>query len=106
MLLLALGIPILIASLNVVTVTVPYAFEGPFANLSSLERQQLLWAAGDAGVTHQVTVTVDKAMKPPVGGGFVVVQRRSGGGMRRSLVGRRMTWGGWQSGGSIRVCVC
>lgn len=66
MALLALGVPILIASLNVVQYTVPYAFEGPFAGIDKQQRQELLWASGDAGVQHSVSVTIDKHMKPPV----------------------------------------
>lgn len=65
-LLLALGIPILIASLNVVEVRVPYAFEGPFADKDSDSRQALLWGKSDDGVKYLVTVTIPDRMEPPV----------------------------------------
>lgn len=66
-LLLALGIPILIASLNVVEYKVPYAFEGPFAGRSAAERQSLLWSASDdAGVQYTVPILVEQRMEPPV----------------------------------------
>ena len=71
-LLIALGVPILVASLNVVEYRVPYAFEGPFAELEPAQRQQLLWdssAAGDDGVRHSVSILTDKDMNPPVGAG-------------------------------------
>ena len=70
-LLIALGVPILVASLNVVEYRVPYAFEGPFAELDPAQRQQLLWdtsAAGEDGVRHSVSMLTDKDMNPPVGG--------------------------------------
>jgi hypothetical protein len=66
-LLLALGIPILIASLNVVEYKVPYAFEGPFAGRDAAERQSLLWSApDDTGVQYTVPILVDQRMEPPV----------------------------------------
>lgn len=69
MLLLALGIPILIASLNVVEYRVPYAFQGPFAGQAPAAQQGLLWAAPEGtGVQYNVTVLIDKRMEPPVRG--------------------------------------
>ncbi|PSC75562.1 ALA-interacting subunit 3 [Micractinium conductrix] len=65
-LLIALGVPVLIASLNVVEVKVPYAFKGEMATLSVEARQQKLWEAGDAGVVYDVRVTVPKRMQPPI----------------------------------------
>ena len=76
-LLIALGVPILVASLNVVEYRVPYAFEGPFAELGPVQRQQLLWdtsaAGGDGGVQHSVSILTDKDMNPPVGAGCWVL---------------------------------
>lgn len=66
---IALGIPILIASLSVVEYRVPYAFEGPLSGLNSDQRQEALWGAGDSGVVYNLTVTVTKEMKAPVGAG-------------------------------------
>lgn len=65
-LLLALGIPILIASLNVVEYKVPYGFEGPFADIDSTQRQELLWGAPEAGVQYDVSIYIDKRMEPPI----------------------------------------
>jgi hypothetical protein len=69
-LLLALGVPILIASLTVVEYKVPYAFKGPFESVTdATARQQLLWDAPDAdtGLEYSIPVLIDKRMEPPVG---------------------------------------
>ncbi|KAL4437762.1 hypothetical protein ABPG77_005674 [Micractinium sp. CCAP 211/92] len=65
-LLIALGVPILIASLNVVEYRVPYAFEGPFAGQDPGARQALLAQQGGYGVNYTVTLNVDKRMEAPV----------------------------------------
>lgn len=68
-LLLALGVPILIASLNVVEYKVPYAFKGPFESVTdATARQQLLWDAPDAdtGLEYSIPVLIDKRMEPPI----------------------------------------
>ncbi|PRW50939.1 ALA-interacting subunit 3 isoform A [Chlorella sorokiniana] len=71
-LLLALGIPVLIASLNVVEVRVPYAFEGPFTSGAQQANQETLWAQqaasanGDGGVQYTVSVLIPKDMEPPI----------------------------------------
>lgn len=65
-LLIALGVPILIASLNVVEYRVPYAFEGPFAGKDADARQALLAQQGGYGVNYTVSLTVDKRMEAPV----------------------------------------
>eukprot|EP00887_Chlorella_sp_A99_P001274 scaffold14.g1274.t1 len=82
---IALGVPILVGSLNVVEVRVPYAFAGPFAGLTSAERQAKLWEAAVRGdgvlsdgsrvvngsVAYDLMVTIDKEMKPPI---YIVFQ--------------------------------
>lgn len=65
-LLIALGVPILIASLNVVEYKVPYAFEGVMAGKDGAERQQLLWDSAGSGVTYDVSIAVKKRMEPPI----------------------------------------
>lgn len=71
-LLLALGIPVLIASLNVVEVRVPYGFEGPFKGGERQANQEALWAAqqqssnGDGGAQYTVSVLIPKDMEPPI----------------------------------------
>jgi len=91
-LLIALGVPILIASLNVVEYRVPYAFEGPFAGKTPQQRQELLWAQPDS-VTYPVTLTVDKRMEPPVGARWVL-----GWGGRRVGCWLGSWAGGWAGG--------
>jgi len=63
---LALGIPILVASLNVREYSVRYDDVGPFATLNSTQQQEALWAASDAGIVYSVSLTVDDHMDPPV----------------------------------------
>lgn len=64
---IALGVPILVSSLNTVQYRIPYAFEGPMATVQgSQERQQLLWAAGDTGLVYNLSIAIDKDMSPPV----------------------------------------
>lgn len=78
-LLVALGVPILTASLNVVEYRVPYAFEGPFAGKDAQARQELLQgAASNDGVVYDVNVTVDKRMEPPVRGAGGLGESNSG----------------------------
>lgn len=65
-LMLALGIPILVASLNVREYSVRYDDAGPFATLNSTQQQGALWAASDAGIVYSVNLKVDANMEPPV----------------------------------------
>ena len=65
-LLLALGIPILVAALNVREYSVQYDDAGPMAGLTNDERQAALLAAGDVGVTYPVDIVIQDEMKPPV----------------------------------------
>ena len=62
---LAAGIPILIASLNITEYSVRYDDAGPMAGLSSEAREAALWAAPD-GITYTIDVPIDKRMDPPV----------------------------------------
>ena len=62
--LLGLGIPILVASLNVVEYQIRYDDAGQLAPLSNEDRAQQV-TQGD-GVTYQMRFTVDKEMKSPV----------------------------------------
>eukprot|EP00890_Picochlorum_soloecismus_P006540 jgi/Picsp_1/710/NSC_04199-R1_ala-interacting subunit 3-like len=68
--LLALGIPILVASLNVVEYQIRYDDAGQLAPLSNEDRAQQV-TQGD-GVTYQLKFTVDKEMKSPIYVGFVL----------------------------------
>ncbi|KAL6781100.1 hypothetical protein ACKKBG_A09825 [Auxenochlorella protothecoides x Auxenochlorella symbiontica] len=63
---LALGIPILVASLNVVEYKARYDLAGVFADLDSNNQQELLWGAGDEGVLVMVEIEVTKRMTAPI----------------------------------------
>ena len=63
---LALGIPILLASLHVVEYKARYDNTGPMAGLSSQQQQDLLMQQGGNGLTTSVNITVTKTMNPPV----------------------------------------
>ena len=62
----ALGIPILTASLTVHQYTVRYEDKGAFAALDSDAQQDLLWRNADAGVPIDVAVQIDSTLDPPV----------------------------------------
>lgn len=64
---IALGVPILIAALNVKEYKARYDNAGPMANITRQEQQQLLLQAGDAGVVYPVDLYIEDTMKPPVG---------------------------------------
>ncbi|KXZ53793.1 hypothetical protein GPECTOR_6g711 [Gonium pectorale] len=64
---LGLGVPLLVASLRVVELRLRYDDAPPLAAAGSrLERQRVLWAAGDAGVAQTLHTTVPRAMYPPL----------------------------------------
>lgn len=62
----ALGGALLAASLGVVAVTARYDDAGPLSALSPSAREAALAAAGGAGVSVAVNVTVPRDMQPPV----------------------------------------
>jgi hypothetical protein len=64
--LLALGIPILIGSLDVKEYRVRYDDSGIFSTGNRTAQQEALFKGGDNGVPVTVTVTVSKTMNPPV----------------------------------------
>lgn len=65
----ALGIPILTASLTVTEYSVRYDNQGPFgAGLDRQQQQELLWTNSDDGVATSVQIHVDRDMQPPVSG--------------------------------------
>ena len=63
---LALGIPILLASLHVVEYKARYDNTGPMAGLTSQQQQDLLMQQGGNGLTTSVNLTITKTMNPPV----------------------------------------
>lgn len=63
---LALGIPILLASLNVKVYSVRYDDSGPMRNLTGTERAQLLYARDGQGVPLTVELLIPVDMKAPV----------------------------------------
>lgn len=63
---LALGIPILLASLNVKVYSVRYDDSGPMYNLTGDERAQLLYAQNGQGVPLTVELLIADDMKAPV----------------------------------------
>lgn len=65
-LLLALGIPILVASLGVKEYSVRYDDAGPMAGLSKEQQQQAIWTAPDTGIVYDLTIDVEERMEPPV----------------------------------------
>lgn len=76
---LALGIPILVASLNVVEYKARYDLAGVFADLDSNNQQELLWGAGDEGVLVMVEIEVTKRMTAPVRGRAGIAWSGEGG---------------------------
>ena len=65
-LLLALGIPILVASLDINQVVVRYDDAGPMAELNNESREQELWKTEGNGVNYSMTVNVKEDMDPPI----------------------------------------
>jgi hypothetical protein len=65
-LLLALGIPILVASMGVKEYSVRYDDAGPMAGLSKEQQQQAIWTAPDTGIVYDLTINVAERMEPPV----------------------------------------
>jgi hypothetical protein len=65
-LVLALGIPILIAALGVQEYSVRYDDAGPMAGLSQDAQQEAIWTAPDAGLVYNLSITVEEKMEPPV----------------------------------------
>ena len=65
-LLLALGIPILVAALGVKEYSVRYDDAGPMAGLTSEQQQQAIWTATDTGIVYNLSIPVDEQMDPPV----------------------------------------
>lgn len=65
-LLIALGIPILIAALGVKEYSVRYDNAGQFAGLTREQQQQAIWSASDAGIVYNLSITVEERMEPPV----------------------------------------
>jgi hypothetical protein len=63
---IALGIPVLLASLHVTEYKVRYDNTGPMAGLSPAAQQALLQQQGGAGLTTAVNLTITKTMNPPV----------------------------------------
>jgi hypothetical protein len=63
---LALGIPILLASLSVKVYSVRYDDSGPMRGLDSDQRAQLLYARDGEGVPLTVELLVTEQMKAPV----------------------------------------
>lgn len=63
---IALGVPILIASLGVVEVKQRYDNAGSLAELSYPDSSQALIATNGAGLPQTVTVTIPQNMTPPV----------------------------------------
>jgi hypothetical protein len=63
---IALGIPILTASLTVSQYSVRYDDQGPFSGLDSDAQQQLLWMNANQGVPLTVELQVDSDLQPPV----------------------------------------
>lgn len=65
-LLVALGIPILIASLRVKKYIIRYDDAGPMANLSRSQQQEAIWNATDAGIVYSMDIAIQDTMEPPV----------------------------------------
>jgi len=65
-LLLALGIPILVAALGVKEYSVRYDDAGPMAGLSKDQQQQAIWGAPSTGIVYNLTIDVEERMEPPV----------------------------------------
>lgn len=63
---LALGVPILVASLRVKEYSARYDNIGPFAGLSSQQQQQALWSSSDTGIVYSFNIYVEEDMEPPV----------------------------------------
>lgn len=62
---LAIGIPVLIASINIEQYSIRYDSLAPFTGSRSAQ-QQLLYAQGGDGLTVTGSVTIKKTMQPPV----------------------------------------
>ena len=62
---IAIGVPVLIASLDIEQQSVRYDSLGPFTG-SKDNKQQLLYAQGGSGVQVAGSITVTKTMNPPV----------------------------------------
>lgn len=65
-LLIALGIPILIAALGVKEYSVRYDNAGQFAGLTKEQQQQAIWSAPDAGIVYNLSIAVEERMEPPI----------------------------------------
>jgi hypothetical protein len=65
-LLLAAGVPILVAALNTREVGARYDDAGPLAGLSDTARQAALWAALPSGLVYAVDVPIPERMEPPI----------------------------------------
>lgn len=63
---LAVGIPLLVASLNVVRYSVEYGMAPPFGSLDSESQQQLIWSSGPEGVNISVDIQIKDHMTAPV----------------------------------------
>jgi hypothetical protein len=63
---IALGVPILVASLNVVEVKTRYDNAGTFSGQSPQQQSQQLAAQGGNGVNLTVTIVIPKNMEPPI----------------------------------------
>lgn len=70
-LLLALGIPILIASVNIQEIKTRYDDKGLMENLTNSAREDALWQAGDEGVQYSIPVNITETLKPPI---WVVIE--------------------------------
>lgn len=71
-LMLGLGIPILVAAINVQEYRVRYDDVGSLAGLTQEQREMMVTQGN--GVTYDVSITVDKEMKGPVRFFFVYSQ--------------------------------
>jgi hypothetical protein len=63
---IAMGIPILLASLGVKKYSARYDDAGPFRDLNATQAQRRLFEAGDAGVQYSVDIAVQEDMAAPV----------------------------------------
>ena len=72
-LLLALGIPILVASLGVREYSVRYDDAGPMAGLTHEQQEEAIWTAPKSGIVYNLTINVDERMEPPVRTIFTII---------------------------------
>ncbi|GLC34205.1 hypothetical protein PLESTM_000169500 [Pleodorina starrii] len=108
---LGLGIPLLLASLRVVEIRIRYDNADPLAtaaggNISDVgwDPQRALWASGDDGVRQSLTLTVPRAMRPPI---FVMYELEGLYGTHKRYV-RSASWeqlkGGHPPASSLDIC--